>query len=842
MFLPAFGDDEQAWPTGLRVVLYLLGLLWLFMGVNIVADVFMGAIEKITSAKKRIMRKDNPGKFITVKVWNDTVANLTLMALGSSAPEILLNVIGLPSSNWFGGDLGPSTIVGSAAFNLFVIIAVCVFAIGAEGKIIKETKVFGITAFSSVFAYVWLLLIVQVITPDQIDIWEGVLTFLFFFILVVVAYLADIGKFDGIAGPRKDKHVVDIENYDENEFAELRMRILKEARDKNEGSLTDEEVVNRMMAQFGDEKVSRAAYRMGAVRYMTGGKKMAYMTREDEQGEVQQMKPGSVADDASNKKKVFVQFECSTYKVKEDCGAVEVKLIRYGADLNNKCTISYRTLDGEGENAAKASDNDYETTSGKLEFAAGESIQSFKVKIFDDTQYETDEHFFIEISDPTCDDDKVKVEVNGTTKAKVMILDDDNPGELKWQEDTVFVAEDSNSGSDFTARVTVLRENGARGEVSVQYHTDDLNAVCTTDYEEVKGKLEFKDGETSKVIEIPIHPTGRIGQTSDDFQVIMHDVEGAKFQAGGDGDDANKRCTVKIQSDAEAAKRVAGIYKKFELRMKKAQVGHVNYKSQFINALKPGGEEEEPEEGEEPAPPPGPMDWVMHIITVFWKLLFACIPPPDYCGGWLCFVIALIMIGVVTAFISDMAELLGCCMGCPASITAITFVALGTSLPDTFASKVAAEQDEYADASVGNVTGSNSVNVFLGIGLPWMIAAIYWNATGITDDWKKKWVGNVHVEAVYDKYKDKGTDTPGVFVVSKDGLGFSVLLFCILACSALGLLVVRRLTPSIGAELGGAPPIKIATSVFLVLCWLIFVVGYTAERMSDLNDCGTPVR
>jgi solute carrier family 8 (sodium/calcium exchanger) len=29
----------------------------------------------------------------TVNVWNPTVANLTLMALGSSAPEILLNVI-----------------------------------------------------------------------------------------------------------------------------------------------------------------------------------------------------------------------------------------------------------------------------------------------------------------------------------------------------------------------------------------------------------------------------------------------------------------------------------------------------------------------------------------------------------------------------------------------------------------------------------------------------------------------------------------------------------------------------------------------------------------------------
>lgn len=44
---------------------------------------------------------------------------------------------------------------------------------------------------------------------------------------------------------------------------------------------------------------------------------------------------------------------------------------------------------------------------------------------------------------------------------------------------------------------------------------------------------------------------------------------------------------------------------------------------------------------------------------------------------------------------------------------------------DTFASKVAAIQDKYADASVGNVTGSNAVNVFLGIGVAWTIAAVY---------------------------------------------------------------------------------------------------------------------
>ena len=42
-------------------------------------------------------------------------ANLTLMALGSSAPEIILNVIEIIGSGFIAGDLGPGI---SAIFNI----------------------------------------------------------------------------------------------------------------------------------------------------------------------------------------------------------------------------------------------------------------------------------------------------------------------------------------------------------------------------------------------------------------------------------------------------------------------------------------------------------------------------------------------------------------------------------------------------------------------------------------------------------------------------------------------------------------------------------------------------
>ena len=70
-------------------------------------------------------------------MWNPTVANLTLMALGSSAPEILLAIIESLMAKMYAGELGPGTIVGSAAFNLLMIVGICILSI-PEGQVLIE--------------------------------------------------------------------------------------------------------------------------------------------------------------------------------------------------------------------------------------------------------------------------------------------------------------------------------------------------------------------------------------------------------------------------------------------------------------------------------------------------------------------------------------------------------------------------------------------------------------------------------------------------------------------------------------------------------------------------------
>ena len=155
----------------------------------------MGSIEVITSKEKSVLVTTESGekKTFHVRVWNGTIANLTLMALGSSAPEILLSVIETFVLNeMHSGALGPSTIVGSAAFNLMVITAVCVVCLPAgETRTLKQLGVFLTTSFWSLWAYIWLIIIVMVSSPQRIDVWEGVMTIVFFMILLAQAYLAD---------------------------------------------------------------------------------------------------------------------------------------------------------------------------------------------------------------------------------------------------------------------------------------------------------------------------------------------------------------------------------------------------------------------------------------------------------------------------------------------------------------------------------------------------------------------------------------------------------------------------------------------------------------------------
>ncbi|XP_065152436.1 sodium/calcium exchanger 3 isoform X1 [Paramisgurnus dabryanus] len=859
---PSMGDKIA------RVIVYFVAMIYMFLGVSIIADRFMAAIEVITSQEKEIIIKRPNGETTTttIRVWNETVSNLTLMALGSSAPEIMLSVIEVCGHNFQAGELGPSTIVGSAAFNMFVIIGLCVSVI-PEGEVrkVKHLRVFFVTAAWSVFAYIWLYMILAVFSPNVVQVWEGLLTLAFFPICVVLAWVADrrllfykfmhkkyrTDKHRGVIietegdrskgiemdGKMMNSHFVDggaasnliglIEGKEVDESRRDMIRILKDLKQKHPEKELDQLVEMANYYALSHQQKSRAFYRIQATRMMTGAGNILKKHAAE-----QAKRSASVQEVHVEEPEEFVSrivFEPAVYQCLENCGAVALTIERKGGDIAKTIYVDYKTEDGSANAGA-----DYEFTEGTVVFKPGEVIKEITVGIIDDDIFEEDEHFFVRLSNVRVleTEDEVlsasslpypNAMIGFPAVATITILDDDHAGIFTFESESMHVSE-----SVGIMEVKVLRTSGARGTVIIPFRTvEGLAKGGGEDFEDAYGELEFKNDETCKTIQVKIIDDEEYEKNKNFYLELAEPrmVDMSLQKALLLADDIQDR---KMSSEEEEARRIAemgkpvlGEHAKIEIIIEESYefkstvdklikktnlalvVGTNTWREQFMEAITvSAGDEDEDEGGEERLP--SCFDYVMHFLTVFWKVLFACVPPTDYWNGWACFIVSIIVIGLLTTVIGDLASHFGCTIGLKDSVTAVVFVALGTSVPDTFASKVSAVQDTYADASIGNVTGSNAVNVFLGIGVAWSVAAIYWQMQG------------------------------RAFEVQAGSLAFSVTLFTIFAFLAVGVLLYRR-RPHIGGELGGPRGHRILTSLFFFSLWFLYILFSSLEAYCHIQ-------
>lgn len=442
------------------------------------------------------------------------------MALGSSAPEILLSVIEtLVGLGKCPGELGASTIVGSAAFNLLVISAVSIYAVNEANdtdedrdtevpvgvKKIYDMGVFSITATSSLFAYVWLFICVKDNLVTPVEAW---LTFVFFFILIGLSFGAD--KYKASKEKKDDELVGDgMEHYVEFKAHE----IIKElgAEKLGNASMKKEDVEKRVkmkeiVKQYqktdnldrinfeefkkqieGDSMLGRIKYRKQVGNLMNG--KRAIIAK----GEVmkQEHAHADLIDDKF--KNENFGFKCLHYSVSEASGHIQIIVHNKKKTAG---TVRVCTIDAE----AKAGD-DYEEVKENLEFAAGDETKFITVKIRDDDNWEPDEDFYVQLYDP-----HTLEELKGQdTRTRVTIIDDDKPGQICFEESKQIKA----IASDKVAEIVIVRKNGSDGEVKVDYETIELDQSSHTatdgvDYKGAKGTLVFVQGETQKTIEIEV--------------------------------------------------------------------------------------------------------------------------------------------------------------------------------------------------------------------------------------------------------------------------------------------------------------------------------------------------
>uniref|UniRef100_A0A158P9X3 Sodium/calcium exchanger 1 n=1 Tax=Angiostrongylus cantonensis TaxID=6313 RepID=A0A158P9X3_ANGCA len=698
---------------------------------------FMAAIEVITSQEREVKMRKITGEpyTILIRIWNETVSNLTLMALG---------------------ELGPSTIVGSAAFNLFVIIACCIFVIpSGQVRRIQHEYVFWVTVVWSTFAYMWLYLILCVFSPNEVEVWEGLLTFIFFPLTVSSAYVAD--SYPKLFGRRlpenpnlffarhhstrrnsmKEKTIATAENGNDDPRMLITSKLDKDVISYEEQRREYVEIFKKIRAELPDvpleeseklaleravskQKKSRAFYRIQATRQLTGQGDITKTMLKKKAQEL--IEPRTQKQDV-----VVVEFDPDYYVCLENVKKVKVKVRcdRGSTDPNSTVTVHYR--------------------------------QEIKIAIVDNGVYEDDEQFLVRLSQVRAYSPSksapIPVCLGAASTATVLIIDDDHAGAFGFASEKFKVAE---SAGEYVA--TVLRTRGARGEVLIPYKTVDGLAIAGKDYEHREGVVRFNDEQIKAEIRIPIINDDDY-EKSEDFYIELAEPiwsnDSRKTEEGNGGRPVLSlhRCKVVITEDKE--------FKNFVNRMlananASIMVGTSSWKQQFNEA-----------------------------ITIE--------------GGWLCFLVAIIMIGIITAIIGDLASHFGCTVGMKDTVTAITLVAMGTSVPDMFASRTAAVQDKWADSSIGNVTGSNAVNVFLGIGISWAIAACAhaWNGTK--------------------------------FIVNAGSLAFSVTMFIIGSIVCIAVLQFRRHNKSISGELGGPTRIKYISSMIFLFVWLSYIILSTLE-------------
>ncbi|KTF80460.1 hypothetical protein cypCar_00024130 [Cyprinus carpio] len=534
---PSVGDKVA------RAIVYLVALVYMFLGMSIIADRFMTAIEVITSQEKEITTKRPNGETVTttVRIWNETVSNLTLMALGSSAPEILLSVIEVCGHNFEAGTLGPNTIVGSAAFNMFVIISLCVYVVPeGERRKVKHLRVFFVTAAWSIFAYIWLYLILSVFSPGEVEVWEAVLTFLFFPLCVVQAWIADrrllfykyvhkryrtdkgrgiivseggeeVGKevgftkmdmleidgitthLDGMLGGESG-----LGGHNQEEEARRDMaRTLKELKQRHPDKDMEQLIEMANYQVLIQQQKSRAFYRIQATRMMIGAGNILKKHAADQARKV--VSSGEPREQEDDPLVTRIDFEPALYQCFENCGSLKLTVQRHGGDAGCTVKVDYHTEDGTA-NAG----SDYEFAEGTLVFKPGENIKEITVGIIDDDIFEEDEYFYVRLSNPRivgwADGHPITLETGAPAPsaalgeahtATVTVYDDDHAGIFTFESELVRVSE-----SIGIMQVKVLRTSGARGLVAVPYHTVDGTAYGGEDYEEVSGKLEFQNDET----------------------------------------------------------------------------------------------------------------------------------------------------------------------------------------------------------------------------------------------------------------------------------------------------------------------------------------------------------
>lgn len=145
---------------GGAVILHLLCMVYIFIGIaEVCGSYFEPSLENIS----------------TYLGLSKDVAGATFMAAGSSAPEFFTSMVGTFIAK---SDVGVGTIVGSAVFNILIIIGVC--CIAATGVRVEWYSV----TRDVLFYCCSIIMLVIVILDRYVTVWESLAVFMLYLVYI----------------------------------------------------------------------------------------------------------------------------------------------------------------------------------------------------------------------------------------------------------------------------------------------------------------------------------------------------------------------------------------------------------------------------------------------------------------------------------------------------------------------------------------------------------------------------------------------------------------------------------------------------------------------------------
>lgn len=359
---------------------------------------------------------------------------------------------------------------------VLVIVAVCIESVpNGVTKRIENFVIFAIAIGFAIFAHVWLIIALIGASPGEIEIWEGLLSLIFFAVLIVTAWIVD-KKFLRKMQNRKTEETTDGELTEPlstnlsgiDQRSKPWTNIAKEFIQQY-ANLTIEELAKLVAATVESQTPhDRLYYRIRAVRWLSGSlrslrnpvdefrppqlKSWASKTLS-----VQSLSSGSSTGPTI--RKGTIEFAAKFFGFNnKDAKSVKMRIIRRNR-LHKRVFVRYSTLQA----SADPNQLHYVPKSDLLVFHAGEECKGIQIDIKDNVELKENQGFFVDLR---IEEGDAKTEIGTCAPAVVLCQNSEEPCQIYF-EGVNFVVKQSAG----YVRLPVQRKGCIKGQVVVAWET-----------------------------------------------------------------------------------------------------------------------------------------------------------------------------------------------------------------------------------------------------------------------------------------------------------------------------------------------------------------------------------